>query len=140
MESGTKETLAILKKAAELGIGVIKTLPLSETERMQQFGTKQLEEAVQMLNQTGVSVILIDSRCAENTAECGLMILDELYHQVRQLTQKPLLLVGGITPENVTAIVRNTGADFIDVMFGVEEKPLVKDQNKINKLIKMLYK
>ncbi|MEG3069634.1 MAG: phosphoribosylanthranilate isomerase [Candidatus Syntrophopropionicum ammoniitolerans] len=56
------ETEYIAKTLKQFGIGVIKTLPFSPSERLACFGTEELEECVRLLNSTAVDAILADSR------------------------------------------------------------------------------
>ena len=48
---------------------------------------------------------------------------------------KPWLLVGGLTPENVTQALRLTRAPGVDVSSGVESAPGVKDPDRIRDFI-----
>jgi phosphoribosylanthranilate isomerase len=47
----------------------------------------------------------------------------------------PFMLAGGLTPENVGAAIRMTGADVVDVSSGVESAPGIKDIGRIAKFI-----
>lgn len=48
----------------------------------------------------------------------------------------PWMLSGGLTPENVQAAIRASGAKIVDVSSGVESAPGVKDAGKIKAFIK----
>ena len=50
-------------------------------------------------------------------------------------TRNPWLLAGGLTPDNVVAALRETGAPGLDVSSGVESRPGVKDVGKIARFI-----
>ena len=50
--------------------------------------------------------------------------------------QKPWLLAGGLTPENVAEAIRCTGAAEVDVSSGVEALPGVKDLAKVDAFIR----
>jgi phosphoribosylanthranilate isomerase len=47
----------------------------------------------------------------------------------------PLLIAGGITPENVGAALRESGAWGVDVSSGVERSPGVKDAERLRRLL-----
>lgn len=51
-------------------------------------------------------------------------------------TERPWILSGGLTPENVTEAIRLSGAKIVDVSSGVEREPGVKDPAKIEAFIK----
>ncbi|WP_170465675.1 phosphoribosylanthranilate isomerase [Ruegeria arenilitoris] len=53
----------------------------------------------------------------------------------RKYWQKPWMLAGGLTPDNVAEAIRMTGASQVDVSSGVESAPGIKDPMKISEFI-----
>ena len=53
----------------------------------------------------------------------------------RKYWQRPWMLAGGLTPENVATAIRMTGARQVDVSSGVEGAPGLKDADKITSFV-----
>jgi len=90
---------------------------------------------IEALCETAIDMILVDSRTADNAAAHSHAVDTELFNRIREKSTKPLLIAGGITPENVEEIIALTEADWIDVMTGVECSPGMKDKTKIESLV-----
>jgi len=121
-----KETLAQTAKiAAELKRSGIQTI------RAVDRGS-----AIEALCQTDIAAILVDSRTSDNAATNIQAIDAALFNRIKLQSSKPLIIAGGITPENVGDIIAQTRANWIDVMTGVERSPGVKDRAKIELLVR----
>ena len=117
---------------------VAQTAEIAET--LKKSGIKTIravyEDAdIEALCATDIDAILVDSRTSENAAQNVGMIDTDLFHRIKAKSTKPLIIAGGITPENVCNIIARTGADWIDVMTGVERSPGIKDKMKIEAMI-----
>ena len=51
-------------------------------------------------------------------------------------TSKPVMLAGGLAPENVAAAIEQSGADLVDVCSGVEAAPGIKDPDLLERFFK----
>ena len=133
-----ENTAKMIRILQPLGIGVIKTLPAAEAERLEQFGERTVEQCVQALYRAGAAAILVDSRTPSNAGSSGTMVDLLFYQQVRRISQLPVILAGGITPENYAEILRAAAPEAIDIMTGVESAPGVKSKVKLLHLMKSL--
>ena len=52
----------------------------------------------------------------------------------------PTLIAGGITPENVSEVIRQVSPCGIDISSGVESSPGVKDMDKVRQLIENVHR
>lgn len=133
-----EDTRQIVKALAPYSIGVIKTIPADSGERLAQFGDARPEQCAVMLERAGVAAVLVDSRAPGNAGESGRPADLELYHRVRSAVAIPVVLAGGITPENGEALLRHTQPQWIDVMTGVESSPGCKDARRLRALVRLV--
>jgi phosphoribosylanthranilate isomerase len=81
--------------------------------------------------------VLLDSFANGNYGGTGIVHDWELSKRVKQaIHPKPLILAGGLTPENVAEAVRTVQPYAVDVASGVELQPGIKDHKKISEFIK----
>jgi phosphoribosylanthranilate isomerase len=123
------ETAAIAARLARSGIGTIQTVFPD---------TPDFSETVAALSGTAIRAVLIDPRTPENAATGGSA--DPVLYQcaVRAAAGKPVVLAGGITPENAATLISATGAHHIDVLSGVETAPGVKSRALLTALLAAL--
>jgi|LSQX01.2.fsa_nt_gb phosphoribosylanthranilate isomerase len=124
----------ISKELAKYGIKTIKAL------RIDKAGTCAFEisnplDAVRELEKTDISAILVDSYTEHMPGGTGDMIDLELYKELKEVAGLPLILAGGIKPDNISDIIDQANPYAIDVLTGVEDSPGCKSEGKIARLI-----
>ena len=99
--------------------------------------TPDLEKTAAKFCAAGVHAVLFDPRTPHRAGHGGVADLSA-YRKLQRALRCPAILAGGITPENVADIVRQTNAPMIDLMSGVEVSPGIKDQAKVAALFQAL--
>lgn len=130
-----EETITIADALSKLNIDVIKTVPSVLEDRIAQFGTADIATIIEKLCRTSVYGLLADSRGPSNASAPGNELDHEFCSQIINLSAKPVVIAGGINADNVGHILMQTGADFIDVMTGVEISPGEKDAESLSRLL-----
>lgn len=129
----TLEQTALITKALEyLNIRVIRTVPLDTEQRLRQFGCSDPKELSQRLRDAGVWALLIDARDASGKSS-GANNLGA-FRSFASTGLLPVILGGGINGENADAMLRESGAQYIDVMTGIEIAPGIKSPELISRL------
>jgi phosphoribosylanthranilate isomerase len=81
--------------------------------------------------------VLLDSFANGRYGGTGIVHDWELSKRVKQVIHpKPLILAGGLNPDNVAEAVRTVEPYAVDVSSGVERQPGIKDHKKIIEFIK----
>jgi phosphoribosylanthranilate isomerase len=129
-----KETLSevneISQKLKLLGVKVIKAL------RMDSKGNCDFEItdpclAVKELSKTGISAILVDSYTASMPGGTGVVVDLSVFRKIQKESTLPVILAGGLNPDNILPIIDQIHPFAVDVLTGVEAKPGQKDPEKI---------
>lgn len=131
-----EDVISIVHTLSPHGIGVIKTIPDSAEDRLQQFGTDDPVSCARSLAEAGVAMILVDSRGPSNAASTGTAADLSLFKKTRDAVDCPVMLGGGITAENCREIISNIHPDVIDVMSGVESSPGEKSPALVSALVR----
>ncbi len=82
-----------------------------------------------------VSALLLDSYVPGQLGGTGEKFNWDLARQARESTTRPIILAGGLTPENVGDAVAKVGPFGVDVSSGVEFSPGKKDPIKVKNFI-----
>jgi phosphoribosylanthranilate isomerase len=136
----TLSLLEIERIREKTGIPIIKTLSLpaqEEAEKAPENPTliSNLLEQVRLLEESAVvDSILLDTGKAGKPGGTGSVHDWALSRQIARETRLPLILAGGLKPENVQEAVRIVSPYAVDVASGVETSGK-KDAMKIKKFI-----
>ncbi|MCJ7713180.1 phosphoribosylanthranilate isomerase [Candidatus Bathyarchaeota archaeon] len=121
-----RSDLKIFKKEIPnlLLIGAIKAKPYSAIKEANEISTR-------------FDAILIDSYIKGKSGGTGVVHNWKLSLQIKEIINPtPLILAGGLKPENVANAIRDIQPYAVDVSSGVEKKPGIKDHQKIYTFIK----
>lgn len=91
----------------------------------------RLREAVAVARE-GADVVLLDSSSAGRFGGTGMSFAWSLAQAAAD--GGPLLVAGGVTPDNIASALRESGAWGVDVSSGVELSPGVKDPRRLDQL------
>ncbi len=99
--------------------------------------TPDLAKTAAAFEAAGVYALLLDPRVPSRAHDGGAADLSA-WRELRDAASCPVILAGGIAPENVASMIRQTGARYIDLMSGVESSPGIKDASKLEALFRAL--
>ena len=134
-DNSLAETAQIARELASLGIGLVRALRI-DVETAKACGEIADPVAAALaLEQTGVAAILLDARTPKMPAGTGVSIDWQLAREIRQALSRPLILAGGLTPQNVRRAVEQVGPYAVDVISGVEASRTVKSPELVRQFV-----
>lgn len=83
-----------------------------------------------------IGAVLLDAYHDSKLGGSGEVFDWELAQEAKRLTDKPIILAGGLTPENVQAALEAVRPYAVDVSSGVESSPGIKDHAKVKAFIR----
>lgn len=123
------EVQTIAADLAPLGIQIIKAVHASPSAMW-------LKHAAAFAR-SGADALLLDPRTPDDPASSGQIDLEQ-YRMLHRTVAVPVILAGGITPDNLQWVVSRANPDAIDLLSGVESSPGKKDPYKVAALIEQL--
>ena len=99
--------------------------------------TPDLAQVAADFCRTGICALLLDPRAQDNAEQGGEADIS-LWHKIQASVTCPVILAGGITPNNVEDTIKGSEVWMIDLMTGVESAPGLKDENLVVELFKRL--
>ena len=136
-----RETLQEVKELAHrlrpLGIKTVKALRI-DGEGKCAFEIPDPVMAARALAGTGISALLVDSYTASRPGGTGVAVDRPIFQAIQKETALPVILAGGLNPDNVLSLVRETSPYAVDVLTGVEERPGRKDPEKVHRFMQSI--
>ena len=131
----------VIRAIAECGLGLLQFHGDETPEYCTQFGLMSMKafrirdaETLKELPKYQTEAWLLDAFSAENLGGTGEKFNWDLAVEAQKFG-KPVFLGGGLTPENVTAAVRQVQPFGVDVSSGVESSPGKKDHARVRAFI-----
>lgn len=123
---GAESVARVAEVRTRYGLPVMKAVGVADADDLAILGEY---EAV-------ADQILVDAKPPKNAALPGGNGLSFDWRLIAgRQWQKPWMLAGGLTPENVAEAIKLTGAQQVDVSSGVESAPGVKDAARIKAFV-----
>ncbi|MCL2140433.1 MAG: hypothetical protein FWH42_01965 [Dehalococcoidia bacterium] len=122
------DTAYLVRALNKYGIRIIKTLFPDVAD---------LEKNAKAFCHAGVYALLLDPRTPERIVESGPADL-ALFRLVQNAVHCPVILAGGIIPDNVVQMINSSRAQIIDVMTGIENAAGNKDEKKVDALFRAI--
>lgn len=125
----------VLQALEGTGIRVIKALRIEAETGKALFENNDPRQACSALAGSGIAALIIDSKTASRPAGTGVPLDWDLSARLVQDVNLPLILAGGLRPENVAEAVSRVRPFAVDVISGVEREPGVKDGEKMRAFV-----
>lgn len=133
-----QESLAEVQYLADelgrMGIKTIKALRINSSGECA-FEIADPAAAARALSKTKVSGLLVDSYTPTLPGGTGVTVDLSTFNLIRQESNLPVVLAGGLNSANVGRVVREAHPYAVDVLTGVEEKSGKKAPDKVYKFM-----
>jgi len=123
-ESSPADSGQLAERLGQLGVKLIQTIFPHTTD---------LEQTAAVFCRAGVFALLLDPRRPEQAAQGGEADI-ALWRKIQGAVSCPVILAGGIGPQNAGDFARESGVWMIDLLRGVEQTSGVKDEALVEAL------
>lgn len=134
------ETAAIARELRRMGVRLIKALRVDVATGRAVGEETNPVLAAGTLVESGVDAILLDACTRDLPAGTGVRLDWSLARTVREAVAVPLVLAGGLTPDNVGEAVRMVRPYGVDVITGVERERRQKDPDRVRAFVEQARK
>ena len=140
--------LAIARRVAPTTLQLHDTIPAAEIQRLRAAlpGTK-LIQAIHVVNANAISealaieplvdALLLDSRTADRIGGTGQPHDWGISRRIVERAAKPVLLAGGLRPDNLASALATVGPAGVDVNSGVENATGQKDPERLRAFLRI---
>jgi phosphoribosylanthranilate isomerase len=130
------EIQAVCNALKGTGIRVIKALRINVDTGQAQFSATDPIEACRALSQSGIVGLVVDSKTSSRPAGTGVTLDWTVISGVSANVAVPLILAGGLDPDNVGRAVKTVRPYAVDVISGVEKSAGVKDARLMERFVR----
>lgn len=124
------ETEVIAERLSLMGIKTIKALRINSQGQCV-FEMADPAAAARALSNSKLSALVVDSYTAARAGGTGVAVDLNTFRIVKQESNLPVILAGGLNPDNIRQMIKETNPYAVDVLTGVEEYPGRKDRAKL---------
>ncbi len=128
------EVAELVEQLRRLGIKTIKALRIDGEGRCA-FEIPEPAAAARALTETGIAALLVDSYTSCRPGGTGVAVDLSTFKTIQQETALPVILAGGLNPDNISQIVQAVNPYAVDVLTGVEERPGHKSPEKVQRFM-----
>ncbi len=130
-----EETERLISEIKSLKIKTIKAIRFSVKTNKPVSQIQDPLKLCNILKDMGVDAILLDATSSSMPAGTGKKIDWEIASQIRDSISIPIILAGGLNPENVLKAISQVKPYAVDVISGVESEKGKKDEKKLKDFI-----
>jgi phosphoribosylanthranilate isomerase len=80
----------------------------------------------------------VDSYRHSSGGGTGVTVDGSIFRTIQQSVNIPVILAGGLTPDNVGSLIKKHRPYAVDVLTGVEVKPGLKDPERLIRFIQII--